>query len=156
MARPPAEGQPAPDFTLPSTAGEITLSQRCKDRSVLLVFYPGDDTPVCTKQLCDYRDHLGVFEDLGVDVLGINPQSLDSHRKFVEKHGLTFPLLADADKSVCRSYGALNLMGMAKRALVLVGPDQRVRYSRVDLPIFHRSASELEEVIEGLAPGLNR
>ncbi len=153
MARPPAEGQPAPDFTLPSTAGEITLSQRCKDRSVLLVFYPGDDTPVCTKQLCDYRDHLGVFEDLGVDVLGINPQSLDSHRKFVEKHGLTFPLLADADKSVCRSYGALNLMGMAKRALVLVGPDQRVRYSRVDLPIFHRSASELEEVIEGLAPG---
>lgn len=155
MARPPAEGQPAPDFTLPSTAGEITLSQRCKDRSVLLVFYPGDDTPVCTKQLCDYRDHLGVFEDLGVDVLGINPQSLDSHRKFAEKHGLTFPLLADADKSVCRSYGALNLMGMAKRALVLVGPDQRVRYSRVDLPIFHRSASELEEVIEGLAPGLN-
>ena len=153
MARPPAEGQPAPDFTLPSTAGEITLSQRCKDRSVLLVFYPGDDTPVCTKQLCDYRDHLGVFEDLGVDVLGINPQSLDSHRKFVEKHGLTFPLLADVDKSVCRSYGALNLMGMAKRALVLVGPDQRVRYSRVDLPIFHRSASELEEVIEGLAPG---
>ena len=153
MARPPAEGQPAPDFTRPSTAGEITLSQRCKDRSVLLVFYPGDDTPVCTKQLCDYRDHLGVFEDLGVDVLGINPQSLDSHRKFVEKHGLTFPLLADADKSVCRSYGALNLMGMAKRALVLVGPDQRVRYSRVDLPIFHRSASELEEVIEGLAPG---
>ncbi len=153
MARPPAEGQPAPDFTLPSTAGEITLSQRCKDRSVLLVFYPGDDTPVCTKQLCDYRDHLGVFEDLGVDVLGINPQSLDSHRKFVEKHGLTFPLLADADKSVCRSYGALNLMGMAKRALVLVGSDQRVRYSRVDLPIFHRSASELEEVIEGLAPG---
>lgn len=156
MARPPAEGQPAPDFTLPSTAGEITLSERCKERSVLLVFYPGDDTPVCTKQLCDYRDHLGVFEDLGVDVLGINPQSLDSHRKFVEKHGLTFPLLADADKSVCRSYGALNLMGMAKRALVLVGPDQRVRYSRVDLPIFHRSASELEEVIEGLAPGLNR
>ena len=155
MARPPAEGQPAPDFTLPSTAGEITLSERCKERSVLLVFYPGDDTPVCTKQLCDYRDHLGVFEDLGVDVLGINPQSLDSHRKFVEKHGLTFPLLADADKSVCRSYGALNLMGMAKRALVLVGPDQRVRYSRVDLPIFHRSASELEEVIEGLAPGLN-
>ncbi len=153
MAPPPAEGQPAPDFTLPSTAGEITLSQRCKDRSVLLVFYPGDDTPVCTKQLCDYRDHLGVFEDLGVDVLGINPQSLDSHRKFIEKHGLTFPLLADADKSVCRSYGALNLMGMAKRALVLVGPDQRVRYSRVDLPIFHRSASELEEVIEGLAPG---
>lgn len=128
----------------------MTLSSRCRDRSVLLVFYPGDDTPVCTKQLCDYRDHLGVFQNLGVDVLGINPQSLDSHRRFAEKHGLSFPLLSDEDKSVCRSYGALNLLGMAKRALVLVGTDRRVRYSRVDLPIFHRSASELEEVIAAL------
>jgi peroxiredoxin Q/BCP len=151
MAKPPAAGEPAPDFSLSSTQGEISLSERCKERNVLLVFYPGDDTPVCTKQLCDYRDHLSVFEDLGVDVLGINPQSLASHEKFAEKHGLSFPLLADEDKSVCRAYGALNLMGMAKRALVLVGTDQTVRWSKVDLPIFHRSASELEEVIEGLA-----
>jgi peroxiredoxin len=143
-------GDPAPDFTLPSTHGEITLSQRCKERSVLLVFYPGDDTPVCTKQLCDYQDHLGVFADLGVDVLGINPQSLESHEKFAAKHDLSFPLLSDEGKRVCRSYSALGLLGMAKRALVLVGTDQRVRYSRVDLPIFHRSAAELEEVIEGL------
>ena len=151
MAKPPAPGSPAPDFSLPSTHGEITLSQRCKDKNVLLVFYPGDDTPVCTKQLCDYRDHLGVFEDLGVDVLGINPQSLKSHEKFAQKHGLSFPLLSDEDKSVCRAYGALGLVGMAKRALVLVGTDLTVRWSRVDLPIFHRSASELEEVIEGLS-----
>ena len=144
-------GELAPDFTLDSTQGEVSLSERCRERSVLLVFYPGDDTPVCTKQLCDYRDHLEVFQDLGVDVLGINPQSLDSHRRFAEKHGLSFPLLADEDKSVCRSYGALNLLGMAKRALVLVGTDRRVRYSRVDLPIFHRSAGELEEVIAGLS-----
>ncbi len=143
-------GDSAPDFTLPSTQGEINLSQRCKERSVLLVFYPGDDTPVCTKQLCDYQDHLGVFEDLGVDVLGINPQSLESHEKFAAKHDLSFPLLSDAGKRVCRNYSALGLLGMAKRALVLVGTDQRVRYSRVDLPIFHRSAAELEEVIEGL------
>jgi len=151
MAKPPAKGSPAPDFSLPSTQGEITLSQRCKDKNVLLVFYPGDDTPVCTKQLCDYRDHLSVFEDLGVDVLGINPQSLPSHQKFAKKHGLSFPLLSDEDKSVCRAYGALGLMGMAKRALVLVGTDRTVRWSRIDLPIFHRSASELEEIIEGLS-----
>jgi len=150
MARPPERGHLAADFTLPSTLGEVTLSSRCAERNVLLVFYPGDDTPVCTKQLCDYRDHLGVFEDLDVDVLGINPQSLESHRLFAEKHGISFPLLSDADKSVCRAYGALNLLGMAKRALVLVGRDRRVRYSRVDLPIFHRSAAELEEVIENL------
>ena len=146
----PRVGDLAPDFSLPSTQGEISLSQRCKRRSVLLVFYPGDETPVCTKQLCDYQDHLGVFEDLGVDVLAINPQSLESHEKFAANHDLSFPLLCDPDKQVCRSYGALGLLGMAKRALVLVGTDQRVRYSRVDLPIFHRSAAELEEVIEGL------
>ena len=146
----PRVGDLAPDFRLPSTQGEISLSQRCKRRSVLLVFYPGDETPVCTKQLCDYQDHLGVFEDLGVDVLAINPQSLESHEKFAANHDLSFPLLCDPDKQVCRSYGALGLLGMAKRALVLVGTDQRVRYSRVDLPIFHRSAAELEEVIEGL------
>ena len=119
----PRVGDLAPDFSLPSTQGEISLSQRCKRRSVLLVFYPGDETPVCTKQLCDYQDHLGVFEDLGVDVLAINPQSLESHEKFAANHDLSFPL---------------------------VGTDQRVRYSRVDLPIFHRSAAELEEVIEDL------
>jgi len=146
----PRVGELAPDFSLPSTQGEIRLSQRCQGRNVLLVFYPGDETPVCTKQLCDYRDHLGAFEDLAVDVLAINPQSLESHDKFAAKHDLSFPLLCDRDKRVCRSYGAIGLLGMTKRALVLVGSDQRVRYSRVDLPIFHRSAAELEEVIESL------
>ena len=147
-------GDEAPDFTLPSTQGEVTLSERLGseggDRNVLLVFYPGDDTPVCTRQLCDYRDNLSAFELLGVDVLGINPQDLASHERFAEKHGLSFPLLSDADKRVCREYGALSLFGMAKRALVLVGPNRRVRWSRVDFPIFHRSAAELEDVISGL------
>ena len=153
MARPPEVGDTAPEFTLGSTQGEISLLERCRQHDVLLVFYPGDDTYVCTRQLCDYRDHLDVFADLGVDVLGINPQSLASHRAFAEKHGLSFPLLCDSDKSVCRAYGALGLLGLAKRALVLIGRDRRVRWKRTDLPIFHRSASELEEVIAGLDAG---
>ena len=153
MARPPEVGDSAPDFTLSSTQGEISLLARSRERDVLLVFYPGDDTYVCTRQLCDYRDHLDVFADLGVDVLGINPQSLDSHRAFAEKHALPFPLLCDSDKSVCRAYGALGLLGMAKRALVLIGRDRRVRWKRVDLPIFHRNTSELKEVITGLDAG---
>ena len=147
MASGPAVGEAAPDFTLPSTEGEIRLSDRWKARTVLLVFYPGDDTPVCTKQLCDYRDNLSVFSDLGVDVLAINPQSLDSHERFAKKHGLPFPLLCDVDKSACRAYGAAGLLGMTKRALVLVGRDGRVRWRHTDLPIFRRSADELRRVI---------
>ena len=86
MASAPDVGATAPDFTLPSTQGEITLSNALQKGAVLLVFYPGDDTPVCTKQLCNYRDNLGVFGDLGVQVIAINPQSQDSHRKFADKH----------------------------------------------------------------------
>lgn len=150
MARGPSVGEVAPAFSLPSTDGTITLQERLAERAVLLVFYPGDDTPVCTKQLCDYRDNLEAFAELGVDVLGINPQSLESHEKFSKKHALPFPLLSDEDKDVCRSYGALGFLGMAKRALVLVGRDGRVIWTKTDLPIFHRSADELREVIAKL------
>lgn len=153
MSRTPGVGDPAPDFSLPSTRGEIRLSERLRERAVLLVFYPGDDTPVCTKQLCDYRDNLSVFEDLGVDVLAVNPQGIESHERFAEKHALPFPLLADADKSVCRAYGAIGLLGSAKRALVLIGRDGRVLWTRTDLPIFRRSAEELRDVIAGLERG---
>jgi len=147
-----SDGAHAPDFSLPSTQGEIRLSDRLKHKSVLLVFYPGDDTPVCTKQLCDYRDNLASFEKLGVDVLGINPQSLASHEKFAKKHGLSFPLLSDEDRRVCKQYGANGLLGMTKRALVLIGQDGKIRWQKTDFPIFHRSAAELQEVISGL-PG---
>ncbi|MDH3214388.1 MAG: redoxin domain-containing protein, partial [Myxococcales bacterium] len=74
MAPTPAVGDRAPDFTLPSTEGSISLAERLASQAVLLVFYPGDDTPVCTRQLCDYSDHMAVFADLGVDVLAVNPQ----------------------------------------------------------------------------------
>ncbi|MEE2664632.1 MAG: peroxiredoxin [Myxococcota bacterium] len=143
-------GDLAPDFTLPSTQGEITLSKQLAAGSVLLVFYPGDDTPVCTKQLCDYRDNMTTFGELGVQVLGINPQSLSSHERFADKRKLPFPLLSDSDKSTCRAYGAIGLLGMTRRALVLIGTDGRVRWQRSDLPIFHRSAAELREAIVGL------
>ena len=145
-------GDPAPDFALQSTRGEISLSKLRESGSVLLVFYPGDDTPVCTRQLCDYRDNLSVFADLGVQVVAINPQGLESHERFAEKYDLPFPLASDPDKSVCRAYGAIGLLGSAKRALVLVGSDGNVRWQRSDLPIFRRSADELREVIAGL-PG---
>ncbi len=150
MASSPGIGDTAPDFTLPSTEGTIRLSDRLEQRAVLLVFYPGDDTPVCTRQLCDYRDHLEIFAGLGVDVLAINPQPLDSHERFAKKHALPFPLISDEDRTVCRAYGASGLLGMTKRALVLIGQDGRVRWRRTDLPIFRRTADELRDVISEL------
>jgi peroxiredoxin Q/BCP len=153
VASGPEVGDPAPEFTLESTEGTIRLSERLARGAVLLVFYPGDETPVCTRQLCDYRDNLDVFRGLGVDVVAVNPQSLDSHREFAAKHDLPFPLCADEDRSVCRAYGATGLLGMTRRALFLVDREGRVRYRQVDLPVFRRKADELREVIEGLDLG---
>jgi peroxiredoxin len=150
MSKPAQVGDPAPDFTLPSTQGSVRLSERVAQRPVLLVFYPGDDTPVCTKQLCNYRDHMGVFSDLGVEVLGINPQSEASHVAFAKKHALPFPLLADQGGTVCRQYGALSFLGTAKRALVLVGRDGRVKWRRTDFPLFHQTADDVRGAVAQL------
>jgi peroxiredoxin len=150
MASIPEVGDEAPGFTLQSTDGEITLSKRLKNGAVLLVFYPGDDTPVCTKQLCNYRDNLDTFADLGVQVLAINPQSDDSHRKFAAKQRLPFPLLSDPGGKVCKQYGALNFLGMAKRALVLIGKDGKVKWRETSLPIFHKSAADIRKAVTDL------
>ena len=147
MAKGPAVGDIAPDFTLPSTAGSIRLAAELGQGPVLLVFYPGDDTTVCTRQLCDYRDHPGVFADSGVRVLALNTQSLDSHAAFAEKHELPFPLLSDTTGEVCAGYGATGLFGLTRRALFLIGRDGRVLYRQVDLPVFRRTAAELQQVI---------
>jgi len=150
MASHPYVGDEAPDFTLPSTQGEVTLSQRLANGPVLLVFYPGDDTPVCTRQLCDYRDNLAVFSELGVQVIALNRQPLASHEKFAKKHTLPFPVAADEDGKVCKLYGASGLFGMTKRALVLIARDGRVRWRKTDFPLFYESAAEIRDAIANL------
>ena len=150
MARHPDIGDSAPNFTLTSTQGEVTLSKRLANGAVLLVFYPGDDTPVCTKQLCDYRDNLALFNGLGVQVIALNPQPIASHEKFARKHTLPFPVAADEGGKVCKLYGAAGLLGMTKRVLVLVGRDGRVQWRKTDFPIFYESADEIRDAIAKL------
>jgi len=147
MGKGPERGEKAPSFELQSTHGPIALGSQLERGAVLLVFYPADDSPVCTRQLCDYRDHLQEFSDLGVQVLAINPESVESHRAFAGKHGLPFPLLSDPTREVCRAYGAVGLLGMTRRSLFLIASDGRVAYRKTDLPIFHRTAEELQKVI---------
>ncbi|HEY4035960.1 MAG TPA: thioredoxin-dependent thiol peroxidase [Ktedonobacteraceae bacterium] len=105
------EQQPAPDFTLPAVGsddivkeGQVHL-QDLKGRAVVLYFYPKDDTSGCTKEACSFRDANHEIQKRGVVVLGVSPDNVDSHKKFAEKYGLPFPLLADTDTSVSKLYG---------------------------------------------------
>jgi peroxiredoxin Q/BCP len=99
------QGKPAPDFTLRSDAGEdVTLSD-LRGRTVVLYFYPKDDTPGCTTQACGLRDVYGELEGRGATVLGVSPDTETSHVKFREKYGLPFTLLADPEHEVAELYG---------------------------------------------------
>jgi peroxiredoxin Q/BCP len=99
------EGEPAPDFTLRSDAGEDVSLADLRGRTVVLYFYPRDDTPGCTKQACGLRDVYGELQERGATVLGVSPDTEASHVKFREKYGLPFPLLADPDHQVAERYG---------------------------------------------------
>ena len=102
----PVIGKPAPDFTLPSTSGEsVSLRQFKGKKTVILYFYPKDETPGCTREACDFRDHHGDLEKQGVVVLGVSTDGLESHRHFIDKHQLPFTLLADEDAAVSKMYG---------------------------------------------------
>jgi peroxiredoxin Q/BCP len=126
-------GDAAPDFKLPWTGeGDFELSGH-RGGWVVLAFYPGDFTPTCTKQFCNYRDGREDLDELDAEVVGISPQSVDSHLKFIDEHGLTVPLAADVDKRVARDYGVLGPGGFVRRAVFVVDPEGRIGYRKVAL-----------------------
>lgn len=105
----PVIGRKAPDFTLPAGDGSpFTLSEQ-KGKKVVLYFYPQDQTPTCTQQACEFRDAYSTFEELGVVLVGISPDSVESHVKFAEKQGLPFLLLSDEKLKVCKKYDVWKL-----------------------------------------------
>jgi peroxiredoxin Q/BCP len=144
---------PAPDFTLPARTpqGRTTLTLREQTTPVVLAFYPGDDTPVCTKQLCSYQDDLSVLTGLGAVLWGISSQGLESHERFAAKRGLTFPLLSDEDKSVHALYGAKGPMGLPKRAVVVVDSHGIVRFHRASqVGLSYADSDAIAAVLKGL------
>ena len=144
-------GDAAPAFTLSSTGGTSVSLADFKGRPVVLVFYPGDDSSVCTKQLNSYNDELAEFEKLDARVLGISAQGVDSHEKFSGKHGFRFPLLADADKAVAGAYGTLGPIGFPRRSVFIIDGDGVVRYAhRAIAGLTYRPVSELVEVLVSL------
>ena len=128
-----SSGEPAPDFTLPGTGErDYTLSAE-RGHPVVLAFYPGDDTTVCTVQLNSYNDDLADFTELGATVWGISPQGVESHEQFAAKHGFRFPLLADEGKKVGEAYGILGPLGFYRRSVFVVDAEGVVRYAHRSL-----------------------
>jgi peroxiredoxin Q/BCP len=123
-------GDQAPDFELDGTEGRFRLSDHRGSRVVLL-FYPGDFTPVCTKQFCSYAERAEDMSSLGATVVGISAQDVESHTKFVSEKGIPVPLLADPDKKVAKAYGASVPVVGTRRAVVIVDEDGKVAYKHV-------------------------
>ena len=144
-------GDAAPDFTLPGTGARNYSLSQYRGSPVVLVFYPGDNTPVCTKQLCSYNDELSQFAGLSAQVFGISAQDVASHEAFAAKHGFRFPLLADVDKAVHRAYGVLGLMDLPRRSVFVVDGAGVVRYAhRAVVGVTYRPVGELVDAITAI------
>jgi thioredoxin-dependent peroxiredoxin len=127
------EGDRAPEFELEGTGGRTYRLSDHRGRWVVLAFYPGDFTPVCTRQFCAYRDESAQLAGLDVDLLGISPQGVDSHERFRAEHGLTMPLLADGGAEVARAYGVRGPRGMVRRATFIIDPEGIIRHAERSL-----------------------
>lgn len=138
----------APDFVLNDEEGRPFALREHRGEMLLLVFYPGDNTPVCTRQLCDYRDGIEAFDGLEVRVVGLSRDDAESHRAFKEKHQLPFTLLSDPDLGVATAYDSRGMLGM-KRSVFLVDQQGLIRYRHVEaLPVFRRAREEIIAAIE--------
>jgi peroxiredoxin Q/BCP len=132
FSNPLAIGAKAPDFALPDELGHKVALSALRGRNVTLVFYPGDDTPGCTKQLCQFRDQWSKVRERGVEVFGVNPQSAAKHDKFRQKYHFPFPLLVDEGQKVAALYHANGLI--VKRTVYVIGPDGKIRFGKRGMP----------------------
>lgn len=126
-------GDAAPDFELEASGGTKYKLSDLRGGWVVLAFYPGDFTPVCTRQFCSYRDAADRLDELDATVLGISPQSVSSHDRFTAEHELTVPLLADTDHATAREYGIVGAGGLVRRSIFIIDPEGIVRYRHVAL-----------------------
>lgn len=125
-------GERAPDFALPSGDGKTWRLSEHRGETVVLLFYPGDNTPVCTKQMCSVRDRWGDYMATGARIVGISTDTVESHQGFAAKHSLPFPLLSDPDEEVIRAYGVRSwLPHRSARAVIVIDPRGVISYKKV-------------------------
>ena len=134
MANPSAaqEGQPAPDFVLRDGAGAQWRLSDHRGKVVVLLFYPGDETPICTRQMCSVRDRWEDYAATGAEVIGLSTNTVDSHKSFAEHHDLPLRLLADVDRQVADLYGAQSLIpGKVARSVFVIDASGIIRHRDV-------------------------
>jgi len=138
----------ASDFTLTDQNGKSFNLYKNLGKPVMLVFYPKDESPVCSKQLCSYNDNYKKFADAGIQVVGINIENENSHKQFANKFNLQFPLLSDADKKVSKAYNALNLAGLNRRKIVIISTGKKIVFEDSTFPAFYQKSGKLLEIIK--------
>lgn len=152
MANGPQLGDAAPDFELEGTEGTFRLSDH-RGKRVVLLFYPGDFTLVCTRQFCSYAERAEDVDDLGAVIVGISAQDIDSHAQFVAKHGINVPLLADTENEVAREYGAYRRVGGTRRAVVIVDEEGVVRHRHDHMiGLDYQTVDDLRAALNELGP----
>ena len=146
-------GQQAPDFTLNDGEGNRWSLGDQRGKTVVLLFYPGDNTPVCTAQLCSVRDHWSEYQATGAEVVGISTDTVDSHKGFAEKHSLPLRLLSDADRKVSEMYDMKSwLPGRSARGVVVIDKEGTVAYSKVQpISLFKPKDDDVLEAIRKAA-----
>jgi peroxiredoxin Q/BCP len=132
FSKPLAVGTVAPDFALPDDSRQVVRLSELRGRNVVLVFYPGDETPVCRRQLCEFRDNWEKARAANTLVFGVNPQKAESHARFRQRNGFPFPLLVDAGQRVAACYKAKGLI--VRRTVYLIGEDGVLRYAKRGKP----------------------
>ena len=140
-------GDKAPDFVLPDTERKSVKLSDYFGKKVMIVFYPKDNTPVCTSQLCDYSNNLSEFSELNIDVIAISADTIESHKDFKIKNNLNIILLSDIDKEVCRKFGALNIFGLPKRQIVLIDENCIIKYINSIIPVLYQRKNSLLKII---------
>ena len=138
-------GELAPEFSFTSNDGKVVkLSELLVKGPICLVFYPADETPVCTVQLCEIRDNWELLTQKGVQVLGINPSTVARHEKFAEKNSLPFPLVHDEDAKIAKSYGSHILLGLIYRTVYLIDHHGKVLFAQRGKPSVHEILSAVQ------------
>ena len=138
----------APNFILKDQFGKEFELYKNLDRNLLLVFYPKDDSLVCSRQLANYNRNLDLFKKNDINVVGINIESSISHQSFCDKLGLNFPILSDTDKKLSKAYDALTFVGVNKRKLILINSSKNVVFEKSVFNFHYPSVEEILNLVK--------